>query len=110
MADWGDIRAVALTLPGAWENDWKGNPLFQVGKKGFVQSWDGRVIMKLDKDHQELLFEARPDVFTPFRAGALRWSWVEIAALDREEIADLVREAWTQVVPKKVSRGYAGPK
>jgi hypothetical protein len=106
VATWGDVRAVALTLPGAWENDWRGNPLFQVGKKGFVQTWQGRVIMKLDRDHQELLFEARPDVFSPYTAGALRWSWVDIEALDAGELADLVREAWTQVVPKKVSRAY----
>lgn len=107
MATWDDIRAVALTLPGAWENDWKGHPLFQVGRKGFVQTWRGRIIMKLDRDHQELLFEARPDVFSPMIAGALRWSWVEIDALDADEIADLVLEAWTCIVPKKVSRAYA---
>jgi hypothetical protein len=62
--------------------------------------------MKLEKHHQELLFEARPDVFSPMTAGALRWSWVEIEALDAGEIADLVREAWTQIVPKKVSRPF----
>jgi hypothetical protein len=107
MATWDDIRAVALTLPGAWENDWYGEPLFQVGRKGFVQTFRGRVIMKLDRDHQELLFEARPEVFSPMTAGALRWSWVEIDALDAGEIADLVLEAWTCIVPKKVSRAYA---
>jgi len=47
-------------------------------------------------------------VFTPFVAGALRWSWVEIDELDADEIAELVHEAWTTVVPKKVSRAYAG--
>jgi len=60
--------------------------------------------MKLEKGHQELLFEARPDVFSPMMAGRLRWSWVEIQELDAAEIADLVREAWRQVVTKKVSR------
>ncbi|MDB5476230.1 MAG: hypothetical protein JWP49_1741 [Phenylobacterium sp.] len=107
MADWGDIRAVASGLPGVREVDWKGDRLFAVGAKGFVQTTRGRVIMKLDKHHQELLFEARPEVFSPFMAGALRWSWVEIAALDAQELGELVREAWTMVVPKKVSRAYA---
>ena len=69
-----------------------------------MQTWRGRVLMKLEKGHQELLFEARPDVFSPMNAGRLRWSWVEIEALDPEEAAVLVREAWTQVVPKRVSR------
>jgi hypothetical protein len=107
VATWDDIRAVALTLPGAWENDWYGEPLFQVGRKGFVQTFRGRVIMKLERNHQELLFEARPEVFSPMTAGALRWSWVEIEGLDPGEIAELVLEAWTQIVPKKVSRAHA---
>ena len=108
MSTWEDIRAVALTLPGAWENDWRGNPLFQVGRKGFVQTWDDRVLMKLDRNHQELLFEARPGVFSPYVAGALRWSWVRIEAIGVNEIGNLVREAWSQVVPKTVSRAYDG--
>jgi hypothetical protein len=62
--------------------------------------------MKLDKGRQELLFEARSDVFSPMVAGGLRWSWVEIEALDADEVANLVLEAWTQVVPKKVSRAF----
>jgi hypothetical protein len=106
VATWDDIRAVALTLPGAWENAWYGEPCFQVGKKGFVQGFRGRCIMKLERNHQELLFEARPDVFTRMTAGALRWSWVEIEALEPEEVQGLVLEAWTQIVPKKVSRAY----
>jgi hypothetical protein len=75
-----------------------------VGSKGFVQTWRGRVVMKLEKSHQELLFEVRPDVFSPMVAGRLRWSWVEIEALEADEVGALVLEAWTQVVPKQVSR------
>jgi hypothetical protein len=32
---------------------------------------------------------------------------VEISALDAAELAGLVREAWTQIVPKKISRAYS---
>jgi hypothetical protein len=83
-----------------------GAPAFKVGTKGFVHVWKGGVFMKLEPNRQELLFEARPDVFRPMIVGAMRWSWVEIGALDAEEVAALVLEAWTQVVPKKVSRPY----
>lgn len=106
MATWDDIRAVALALPGVEEDDFKGQLGFKVGRKGFVQTWRDRTVMKLDRDHQELLFEARPDVFSPMVAGALRWSWVKIEALDAQEVERLVREAWTMVVPKRVSRAY----
>jgi hypothetical protein len=62
--------------------------------------------MKLDKNHQELLFEARPEVFRPMIVGPMRWSRVEIDALDTQELGELVREAWTMVVPKKISRDF----
>jgi hypothetical protein len=61
-------------------------------------------VLKLSKPHQELLFEARPETFEPFRFGPSVWAYVELDDLDAQELADLVREAWTQVVPKKVSR------
>jgi hypothetical protein len=107
MASLDDIRRTALALPGAVEGDMMGEVAFKVGRKGFVHAWRGGFFMKLDKYHQELLFEARPDVFRPMIVGAMRWSWVEIAALDAEEMAELVREAWTQIVPKKISRAFA---
>ena len=97
---------MALALPGASEVEYRGEPWFQVGSKGFVCQSRGRIIMKLSSAHQELLFEARPDVFQPMMAGALRWSFVDIAALEPDEAAELVREAWIQIVPKKVSRAY----
>jgi hypothetical protein len=104
MASLDDIRRAALALPGVVEGDMMGEVAFKVGRKGFVHAWRGGIFMKLDKHRQELLFEVRPDVFRPMVVGAMRWSWVEIAALDAEETAELVREAWTQIAPKKVSR------
>ncbi|WP_293367803.1 MmcQ/YjbR family DNA-binding protein [Phenylobacterium sp.] len=97
---------MALALPGASEVEYRGEPWFQVGSRGFACQSRGQIIMKLSSAHQELLFEARPDVFRPMIAGALRWSFVEIEQLDADELADLVREAWTQIVSKKVSRAY----
>jgi hypothetical protein len=75
-----------------------------VGSKAFALAWEGRGVLKLDKAHQEFLFEVRPDTFTKFRVGTGHWSCVELSHLDDAELADLVREAWSQVVPKKVSR------
>ena len=106
MATLEDIRRIALSLPGAQEVDWLGRPSFQIGSKGFVHTVKDGIVMKLAKPHQELLFEARPDVFRPMIAGALRWSFVDIAALDAEEVAVLVVEAWSLVAPKKVSRAF----
>jgi len=109
MATLADIRKAALSLPGAVEVEWYGKPGFNVAKKTFVCAWgaEARWIFKLPKPHQELLFEVRPEVFQPFRAGAMLWSYVEIAALTKAEAKQLVTEAWTTVAPKKVVKAFA---
>lgn len=110
MATLADIRRAALALPGAVELDSHGGSWFNVGKKTFVLYWakDGRWIFKLPKPRQELLFEARPDVFQPYRAGAMVWSYVAIEELTRAEVASLVTDAWTTIVPKKIACAHLG--
>jgi hypothetical protein len=63
-----------------------------------------RTILKLDKTHQEFLFEVRPQVFRKCRVGTGYWSYVDLGGLDDAELAGLVLEAWASIVPKKVSR------
>lgn len=104
MADIADLRRLALALPGAHEVTYRGNPWFNVGKKTFALEIDGRAILKLDKGHQELLFEIRPETFRKFPVATVHWSEVEIGRLDADELSNLVLEAWSQIVPKKVSR------
>ena len=80
-----------------------------MGKKTFALAQNGRVILKLDRGHQELLFEIRPETFQKCPVASAYWSYVEIGDLDDAELADLVREAWASIVPKKVSRPVLAP-
>ena len=75
-----------------------------MGKKTFALRLKGRLVLKLDKDHQHFLFEVRPDTFQKCRVATNFWSYVEIDQLEDAELADLVREAWSMIVPKKISR------
>ena len=75
-----------------------------MGKKSFALQVNGRTIMKLDRDHQEFLFEVRPEVFSKCRVATVYWSFVALDRLDDDELPGLVLEAWSQVVPKKISR------
>lgn len=93
-----------MALPGAHEVTYRGDPWFNVGKKSFALVPNGRTILKLDRGHQELLFEIRPETFSKCPVATVFWSYVELDHLDEAELADLVLEAWCQVVPKKVSR------
>lgn len=75
-----------------------------MGKKTFALVQAGRAILKLDRGHQELLFEIRPETFSKCPVATVYWSYVELEHLDEPELDDLVVEAWSQIVPKKVSR------
>jgi hypothetical protein len=77
-----------------------------VGSKTFALGWGERTILKLDKGHQHFLFEVRPEAFQKFPMGPAYWSYVELDRIDEAELRDLVLEAWSQVVPKKVSKPY----
>jgi len=108
VATLADIRKVALALPGAVELNDHGGNWFNVGSKTFVVYGfpSKRWLFKLPKPRQELLFEARPDVFQPYRAGGMLWSYVAIEALTKAEVESLVTDAWTTIVPKKVWGPY----
>lgn len=75
-----------------------------MGKKTFALHLRGRTVLKLERQHQEFLLEVRPDTFSKCPVATGYWSYVEIDQLDDAELADLVREAWSTIVPKKVSR------
>ncbi len=62
------------------------------------------MVLKLDKDHQHFLFEVRPKTFQKCPVGTGVRSYVVLEDIEPDELADLVREAWSMIVPKKVSR------
>lgn len=97
------IRRVALSLPGASETFYKG-PRFGVGKKAFVHGWLGEKLwlFKLPHHQEMMLFDTRPDTFTPMRSGAMLWCYADVAHLDADELRDLIVAAWRTVAPKKL--------
>ena len=106
MASLDELRRAALALPGAEEVGYRGEAWFNVGRKTFALTSGERAILKLERGHQELLFEIRPETFRPVPVATVRWSSVAVADLDAEELRALLIEAWSQIVPKKVSRPF----
>lgn len=109
MATYADLKRFGLSLPGAEFFHLMGQPALRANRKTFALWWppDRTTILKLDREHQVMLFDVRPDVFAPRKVGVGGvWSYVEIAKLDRAQLKSLVNEAWTQVVPKKTSRVF----
>lgn len=103
MADVEALRAIALALPEVAERSSYGEPDFHFRRRSFALRWRGRTILKLERAHQELLFEIRPETFSPCKVATVHWSYVELEHLDEAELRALVLEAWKTVAPKRLA-------
>ncbi len=102
MAAPDDVRELALALPETRERPSYGTPGFRVRDRLFARlHHDGEsLVLRMDRDERALLARAEPRKFfwTPHYE---RHDWVQVrlAAVDRAELAGLLREAWTMRAP-----------
>lgn len=108
-----DVREIALALPRAYEAFVRDHRKFRVGSLVFasVSPDETQLGFGFPREEREALVAAEPGKFFMPRASDLRYQWVcaWLAALDRDELAELVTDAWTMCVPKYVAREHFGP-
>jgi hypothetical protein len=106
-----EVRAVAITLPRTTEAFVRGRVKFRVGRIVYLAFSRDETLMGFGfpKEWREALVGSEPDKFMLPRESDLRYNWavVRLAAIDTEEMRELVIDAWAMVVPKKVSAAYA---
>jgi hypothetical protein len=106
-----DVRAVASTLPRSSEGLVRGRLKFRVGRIVYLSiSRDGSTMgFAFPKDWRDALVESEPDKFSLPAQSDLRYHWVHVrlAAIDGEEMRELVEDAWAFTVPKRVADEYA---
>ena len=104
------VRAVALSLPRAYEAWVRDRVKFRVGRLVFLSiAPDERSIgFGYPKDGRASLVAAEPNKFFLPTASDMRYQWVRawLNALDEPEMRELVTEAWAMVVPKRVAAEY----
>ena len=102
-----DVRDVLCDLPRSKEHLIRDRVKFRVGSIVYVAfSADETVLgFAFPKAERNALIAAQPGVFRLPRPSDLRFNWVEadLAALDGEQMAELVLDAWRMVVPQRVS-------
>jgi hypothetical protein len=103
-----DVRAVAISLPRTIERVVYGRIKFRVGAIVYVGMSADETTMgfAFPKEERADLVASRPDTFfLPPRVSDLRFQWVctWLAALDEDELEELVVDAWRMVVPKRVA-------
>jgi hypothetical protein len=105
-----DVRAVARDLPRAYEVVVRGRVKFRVGRIVFVAFSKDETLMGFGfpKDWREFLVAGEPDKFLMPRESDLRYNWVvvRLAAIDGDEMRELVIEAWRMCVPKYVAEEH----
>ena len=108
MSGVADYRRLALALPGAIEGAHMDQPDFRVAGKIFAtlsKTGAATGVVKLTREHQEMLCDAEGVVFSPVKGawGARGWTAVDIAAADEATLAAALRTAWRTVAPKRLA-------
>lgn len=112
MASWDDVVAIGERLPEVAAGTWWGTPGLLVGKKGFCRmraNPDALVIKVADLDDKEALLRGDPDTYftTPHYEGSPH-VLVRLEAIDQDELADLIEDAWRLTAPRRLVAGYEG--
>jgi len=107
-----DVRALALSLPRSYEALVRDRVKFRVGQIVYLAfSRDEQTMgFAFPKEERDALVASEPAKFVMPGTSDLRYHWVEVrlAALDVDEMTELVQDAWRMVVPKKVAREHLG--
>jgi hypothetical protein len=106
-----DVRAFASTLPRSTEALVRGRVKFRIGRIVYLSFLrDGAVMgFAFPKDWRNALVESEPAKFSLPGQSDLRYHWVHVrlAAIDADEMHELVEDAWAFTVPKRVAEEYA---
>jgi hypothetical protein len=101
-----------LSLPRTEEALVRDQVKFRVGRIVYVAlSRDERSMgFGFPKDERAALVAAQPEKFSMPIPSDMRYNWVQVRldAIDQAEMRELVIDAWTMVVPKRVAAEYLG--
>jgi hypothetical protein len=98
------VRELALTLPRTEEALVQDRVKFRVGRIVYLAASRDETLLgfAFPKEEREMLVTTEPEKFMLPRPKDMRYNWavMRLAAIDHEEMRELVLEAWAMVVPK----------
>lgn len=102
-----DIRQIASSLPRSDEVVVRDQIRFRVGRIVFVAFSPDETVMGVGfpREERPAMVAAEPAKFMLPRTSEMRYHWIHVrlAAIDLEEVRELVIDAWRMCVPKKVA-------
>jgi hypothetical protein len=101
------VRELALSLPRSYEVLVRDRIKFRVGQLVFLAFSRDETLMGFGfpKEERDALVASEPDKFQLPEKADLRFNWavVRLAAIDDDEMRELVLDAWRMVVPRRVA-------
>ena len=102
-----DVRDLTAGLPRSYEVLVRGRVKFRVGRIVYLAFSRDETLMgfAFPKEEREAALETYPDRFLRPRPSDMRYQWlvVRLDAIDKDELRELVFDAWRMVVPKKLA-------
>jgi len=106
-----EIREFTRGLPRSYEAITVDRLKFRVGQIVYaaLSRDETELGFGFPKEERAALVEAEPEKFSLPSAHDMRYHWVhvDLAAIDEDEMRDLVEDAWAFCVPKSVAEEYA---
>jgi len=107
-----EVRAVASVLPRSSEGLVRGQVKFRIDGRivWLALSRDGSTMgFAFPKELRQALVDAEPEKFSLPSDSDMRYHWVHVrlAAIDADEMRELVEDAWAFCAPKQVAEEYA---
>jgi hypothetical protein len=110
MVTGDEVRAFAATLPRAYEAIVRDRVKFRIGRIVFLALSRDETLMgfAFPREQRNALVAGEPEKFLLPEPSDLRFNWVRcrLAAIEADEMRELVVEAWRMCVPKKVWTAY----
>ena len=106
-----EVRALARTLPRSTEAFVRRRVKFRIGQIVYLSlAPDGMTMGSgFPKEFRAAAVEAEPAKFSLPNESDMRFNWIHVrlAAIDADEMRDLVEDAWARCVPQFLAEEYA---
>ena len=110
MAVLADVRAIAMALPRTSEHLIRDHVKFRVGRIVYasVSPDEERLGFGFPREERAALVASRPETFMMPLPSDERYRWVRarLAALDEDELRELLIDAWCMVMPKTIAASW----
>ena len=110
MVTFEEVCELAEALPRSYRAIVRDRVKFRIGRIVYLAFSRDETLMgfAFPKEERDALVDSEPEKFMLPKGGDLRYNWVVVRldAIDRDEMQEVVLQAWRMCVPKKVVAAY----